>query len=142
MSFSPRCGPAKPTLSAAALTETCSLQQRMLGAVLWLMERGSVVPQVCWCRFRTSVPVTWQTRLHGPLTCPAWLHCLPPIPCAESSTSTFTGGNSISLKKIVDMFYDKVLADAELAPFFEKINMQKLKMHQVRRQAGLAGTAA
>jgi hypothetical protein len=52
---------------------------------------------------------------------------------AETSHSSFTGANSISLKKIVDMFYDKVLADTALAPFFENINMQKLKMHQVRR---------
>ena len=41
------------------------------------------------------------------------------------------GGNSISLKKIVDMFYDKVLADADLSPFFESIDMAKLKKHQV-----------
>jgi hemoglobin len=53
-------------------------------------------------------------------------------PEAETSHSSFTGANSISLKKIVDMFYDKVLADTALAPFFENINMQKLKMHQVR----------
>lgn len=56
--------------------------------------------------------------------------------CAESSTATFAGGNSISLKKIVDMHYEKVLADAALAPFFEKIDMQKLKKHQVRTAAG------
>lgn len=60
---------------------------------------------------------------------------------AESSTSSFTGGNSISLKKIVDMFYDKVLADTELAPFFEKIDMAKLKKHQVRSAAGLRTAA-
>lgn len=53
-------------------------------------------------------------------------------PRAETSHSSFTGANSISLKKIVDMFYDKVLADTALAPFFENINMQKLKTHQVR----------
>jgi hypothetical protein len=54
---------------------------------------------------------------------------------AESSTSSFAGGNSISLQKIVDMFYDKVVADTELAPFFEKIDMAKLKKHQVRSAA-------
>lgn len=35
------------------------------------------------------------------------------------------------------MFYDKVLADTELAAFFENIDMQKLKMHQVCSMAAL-----
>lgn len=52
--------------------------------------------------------------------------------CAETSQSHLVGGNSISLKKIVDMFYDKVLADTDLFPFFESIDMSKLKKHQVR----------
>lgn len=53
-------------------------------------------------------------------------------PIAEGRESSFTGADSISLKKIVDMFYDKVLASPELAPFFASIDMQKLKKHQVR----------
>jgi hypothetical protein len=57
--------------------------------------------------------------------------------CAESSKTSFAGTDSISLKKIVDMFYDKVLADAELAAFFENIDMQKLKKHQVCSMATL-----
>lgn len=61
---------------------------------------------------------------------------------AESSKTSFAGGNSISLKKIVDMFYDKVLADAELAPFFERIDMQKLKKHQVRSMEPDCSTCA
>jgi hypothetical protein len=32
------------------------------------------------------------------------------------------------------MFYDKVLADTDLFPFFESIDMSKLKKHQVRKQ--------
>jgi hypothetical protein len=39
------------------------------------------------------------------------------------------------------MFYDKVLADADLAPFFESIDMQKLKKHQVQSGAGWQGSA-
>lgn len=50
---------------------------------------------------------------------------------AEASNSSHPGGDSISLKKIVDMFYDKVLIHPTLGPFFENIDMQKLKNHQV-----------
>lgn len=53
-------------------------------------------------------------------------------PEAEASNSSHPGGDSISLKKIVDMFYDKVLIHPTLGPFFENIDMQKLKNHQVR----------
>jgi hypothetical protein len=56
------------------------------------------------------------------------------LSCAETSHSSLVGGNSISLKKIVDMFYDKVLADGDLFPFFENIDMSKLKKHQVRQE--------
>lgn len=42
------------------------------------------------------------------------------------------GADSISLKKILDMFYDKVVADAALGPYFDGIDMIKLKTHQLR----------
>eukprot|EP00775_Hariotina_reticulata_P007204 gene7204-7418_t len=44
----------------------------------------------------------------------------------------FAGADSISLKKIVDTFYDKVLSDPQLNGFFKDIDMLKLKRHQVR----------
>ncbi|KAF8063036.1 ATP8B4 [Scenedesmus sp. PABB004] len=51
---------------------------------------------------------------------------------AEGNHHKLVGGDSISLKKIVDMFYERVLADPGLGPFFEGIDMAKLKRHQVR----------
>jgi hemoglobin len=36
-------------------------------------------------------------------------------------------GGAAALEKIVDRFYDRVLADPELAPFFEHSSMDKLR---------------
>lgn len=47
----------------------------------------------------------------------------------------YSAANSVSLKKIVDMFYDKVLADPRLSPFFLGIDVPKLKSHQVKFMA-------
>lgn len=38
------------------------------------------------------------------------------------------------MAKIVHMFYDSVLGDPVLGPFFENIDMARLKKHQVRRR--------
>eukprot|EP00878_Enallax_costatus_P004993 GHUV01005252.1.p1 GENE.GHUV01005252.1~~GHUV01005252.1.p1 ORF type:complete len:196 (+),score=50.58 GHUV01005252.1:1436-2023(+) len=45
------------------------------------------------------------------------------------------GADSISLKKIIDMFYEKVVADPKIGHFFVGIDMIKLKRHQVRTMA-------
>jgi hemoglobin len=45
------------------------------------------------------------------------------------------GADSISLKKIVDMFYEKVVADPKIGKFFDGIDLGKLKRHQVRFMA-------
>jgi hemoglobin len=39
-------------------------------------------------------------------------------------------GGAAAVRAAVDDFYDRVLADAELAPFFEDTDMQRLKAHQ------------
>ena len=39
-------------------------------------------------------------------------------------------GGSKAVNAAVDLFYDKVLADAELAPFFEGVDMKKQRRHQ------------
>lgn len=41
------------------------------------------------------------------------------------------GGNA-ALKAAVEEFYKRLLLDQDLAPFFEDINMAKLKMHQIK----------
>lgn len=45
------------------------------------------------------------------------------------------GAKSISLKKIVDIFYEKVVADPKIGHFFVGIDLGKLKRHQVRTMA-------
>ena len=40
------------------------------------------------------------------------------------------GGQPV-IEKMVPVFYEKVLADPELAPFFEKVSMEKLHKMQV-----------
>ncbi|KAF6257788.1 hypothetical protein COO60DRAFT_1639680 [Scenedesmus sp. NREL 46B-D3] len=45
---------------------------------------------------------------------------------------SFAGANSISLKKILDMFYDKVVAHEQIGHYFIGIDMMKLKRHQLR----------
>jgi hemoglobin len=44
-------------------------------------------------------------------------------------------GRSVSLKKIVDRFYDRVLADPIIAPFFAAVDLAKLKSHQLQFMA-------
>lgn len=39
--------------------------------------------------------------------------------------------DSVSMKKIVDLFYARVLSDPSLAAFFDSVDMAKLKRHQV-----------
>ena len=39
--------------------------------------------------------------------------------------------DSASLKKVVDLFYERVVADARLGPFFAAVDVPKLKSHQV-----------
>ncbi|PRW44235.1 globin [Chlorella sorokiniana] len=41
-------------------------------------------------------------------------------------------GGAEGLKLAVDIFYEKVLADAELQPFFQAVDMQKQKAKQVK----------
>lgn len=43
------------------------------------------------------------------------------------------GADSISLKKIVDIFYEKVVADPKIGHFFGNIDLIKLKRHQVSK---------
>eukprot|EP00878_Enallax_costatus_P025040 GHUV01026761.1.p1 GENE.GHUV01026761.1~~GHUV01026761.1.p1 ORF type:complete len:270 (+),score=44.20 GHUV01026761.1:1184-1993(+) len=57
-------------------------------------------------------------------------------PEAEHNRPThIAGADSISLKKIIDMFYEKVVADPKIGHFFVGIDMIKLKRHQVRTMA-------
>jgi hypothetical protein len=51
-------------------------------------------------------------------------------PTSEGHKS-FAGANSISLKKILDMFYDKVVAHEQIGHYFVGIDLIKLKRHQV-----------
>jgi len=39
-------------------------------------------------------------------------------------------GGAPSVEAAVDLFYQRVLVDPELAPFFTRVNMEKLKRHQ------------
>jgi hemoglobin len=39
-------------------------------------------------------------------------------------------GGAAAVRAAVDDFYDRVLADPELAPYFEDTDMQRLKAHQ------------
>ena len=41
-------------------------------------------------------------------------------------------GGSDALKLVIENFYDRLLKDEELAPFFENVTVARLKMHQVR----------
>ncbi|WIA40241.1 hypothetical protein OEZ86_013620 [Tetradesmus obliquus] len=45
---------------------------------------------------------------------------------------SYSGANSISLKKILDIFYDKVVAHEQIGHYFNGIDMMKLKRHQLR----------
>eukprot|EP00879_Flechtneria_rotunda_P002302 GHRR01002495.1.p1 GENE.GHRR01002495.1~~GHRR01002495.1.p1 ORF type:complete len:221 (+),score=52.80 GHRR01002495.1:460-1122(+) len=50
----------------------------------------------------------------------------------EEHPHVLTEASSISLKKIIDTFYNKVLADSVLLSYFEGVDMAKLKRHQAR----------
>lgn len=50
-------------------------------------------------------------------------------------------GGSQTIKKLVDIFYDRVLADASLAPFFPDTDMESLRAQQVMFLAMLLGRA-
>lgn len=47
----------------------------------------------------------------------------------ESSIYDRIGG-AASVKAAVDLFYRRILADPELAPFFANVNLERLKRHQ------------
>ncbi|GBF88947.1 hypothetical protein Rsub_01446 [Raphidocelis subcapitata] len=47
----------------------------------------------------------------------------------------YTTSDSLSLKKIVDLFYDRILTDTMLSPFFKSVDVPKLKSHQVNFMA-------
>jgi hypothetical protein len=55
-----------------------------------------------------------------------------PSPNSSEGHKSFAGANSISLKKILDIFYDKVVAHEQIGHYFNGIDMIKLKQHQVR----------
>lgn len=50
-------------------------------------------------------------------------------------TGDLASSDSVSLKKIVDVFYDKVMADPRLSPYFGSVDVPKLKSHQVKFMA-------
>ncbi|KAI7846251.1 hypothetical protein COHA_000231 [Chlorella ohadii] len=50
-------------------------------------------------------------------------------------------GGAEGMKLAVDTFYDKVLADPELLPFFESLDMQEQKMKQVKFMSFVFGGA-
>jgi truncated hemoglobin YjbI len=49
---------------------------------------------------------------------------------------SYAHADSVSLKKIVDLFYERALAHPELGRFFVGIDMGKLKRHQVGGDPG------
>ncbi|GBF90610.1 hypothetical protein Rsub_03182 [Raphidocelis subcapitata] len=50
-------------------------------------------------------------------------------------THELAASDSVSLKKVVDVFYEKVMADPVLSPFFHEVDVPKLKSHQVQFMA-------
>jgi truncated hemoglobin YjbI len=59
----------------------------------------------------------------------------------RTGTSNLANSDSVSLKKIVDTFYERVLQHDELKPFFAHMSesdMAKLRRHQVRLSKELA----
>ncbi|WP_052396930.1 group I truncated hemoglobin [Streptomyces sp. NRRL F-5123] len=54
-----------------------------------------------------------------------------PAPGAEQDPTVFDAiGGAPAVEAVVDLFYDKVLADPELAGWFEGRDMERLKRHQ------------
>ncbi|KAB1186626.1 MULTISPECIES: group 1 truncated hemoglobin [Haloferax] len=48
-------------------------------------------------------------------------------------------GGKEAISAVVDEFYDRMLADDELAPYFEDTDMQKQRAHQVQFISAVAG---
>jgi hemoglobin len=48
-------------------------------------------------------------------------------------------GGRDAIASVVDAFYDRVLADDRLAPFFEDVDMTKQRAHQTQFIAAVAG---
>ncbi|GGX95845.1 group I truncated hemoglobin [Streptomyces minutiscleroticus] len=54
-------------------------------------------------------------------------------PAATSTTSLFEQlGGEPAVAAVVDVFYDKVLSDPDLAPYFAGVDLDRLKQHQRR----------
>ncbi|MFF3905499.1 group 1 truncated hemoglobin [Streptomyces sp. NPDC001848] len=53
----------------------------------------------------------------------------PAAPAAETTVFERIGGEA-AVAAVVDVFYDKVLADPELANWFDGVDMDRLKRHQ------------
>jgi hemoglobin len=48
-------------------------------------------------------------------------------------------GGAATIRVAVDRFYQLVVADADLAPYFADVDMSKLKRHQVQLLSGVLG---
>jgi hemoglobin len=55
----------------------------------------------------------------------------PPAP-ADAPTLFEQLGGEEAVGAVVDIFYDKVLGDPELRPYFEGVDLERLKQHQRR----------
>ncbi|MFC5366978.1 group I truncated hemoglobin [Salinirubrum litoreum] len=51
-------------------------------------------------------------------------------------------GGSDAIEAVVDEFYDRVLADAQLAPYFEDVDMARQRAHQTAFIAAVTGGPA
>jgi hemoglobin len=60
----------------------------------------------------------------------------------ESKTLFEKYGGFVTISKIVSIFYDRVLAEESLAPFFEEVNMERLMHHQTQFIAMVMGAPA
>jgi len=56
-----------------------------------------------------------------------------PVLVVEKSTATLADrlGGIAAVKAAVEGMYSRILADDDLAPFFDNVNMTKLKLHQI-----------
>jgi len=57
----------------------------------------------------------------------------------EEEHHTIKRGNDVSMKKIVESMYSKVLKDDQLKPFFQDMDMSKLKLQQSHLMALVLG---
>ena len=60
-----------------------------------------------------------------------------PQPPAASHYQRLGGIDAI--RPVVDEFYDRVLADSELAPYFARLDVARIKRHQVLLLASMLG---